>query len=56
MLMISVDPEKGTGLVMCCTFGDKTDIIGIKNIIYPINQSIGLDGRCLVANRFSWLD
>lgn len=22
----SVDPEKGTGLVMCCTFGDQTDI------------------------------
>ncbi|MDP4709209.1 MAG: valine--tRNA ligase [Rickettsiaceae bacterium] len=22
-----VDPEKGTGLVMCCTFGDQTDII-----------------------------
>lgn len=21
-----VDPDKGTGLVMCCTFGDKTDI------------------------------
>jgi valyl-tRNA synthetase len=21
-----VDPEKGTGLVMCCTFGDETDI------------------------------
>lgn len=21
-----VDPEKGTGLVMCCTFGDQTDI------------------------------
>ena len=22
-----VDPEKGTGLVMCCTFGDQTDIV-----------------------------
>ena len=22
-----VDPKKGTGLVMCCTFGDQTDII-----------------------------
>ena len=22
----AVDPEKGTGLVMCCTFGDQTDI------------------------------
>lgn len=22
-----VDPEKGTGLVMCCTFGDQTDIL-----------------------------
>lgn len=22
-----VDPEKGTGLVMCCTFGDQTDVM-----------------------------
>jgi len=30
-----VDPEKGTGLVMCCTFGDQTDIIWWRNHKLP---------------------
>ncbi len=40
-----VDPEKGTGLVMSSTFGDKTDVhwFKIHNLTYkPI---IGLDGK-----------
>ncbi|MBI2775311.1 valine--tRNA ligase [Candidatus Dependentiae bacterium] len=40
-----VNPEKGTGLVMCCTFGDKTDILWYKKYKLPFKQSIGLDGR-----------
>ena len=40
-----VDIEKGTGLVMCCTFGDKTDIEWFKNFNLPYKQSIGLDGK-----------
>jgi len=40
-----VDIEKGTGLVMCCTFGDKTDIEWYKKFKLPYKQSIGLDGR-----------
>lgn len=37
--------EKGTGLVMCCTFGDKTDIAWIKKFNLPYKPSIGRDGR-----------
>lgn len=40
-----VDPAKGTGLVMCCTFGDVTDIYWFKTHQLPFIQVIGLDGR-----------
>ena len=40
----AVNPEKGTGLVMCCTFGDKTDIAWYKKYNLPYRQSINLDG------------
>ncbi|MEX0672149.1 MAG: valine--tRNA ligase [Candidatus Babeliales bacterium] len=40
-----VDPEKGTGLVMCCTFGDKTDVHWWKQHSLPYKQSIGNDGK-----------
>jgi len=40
-----VDPEKGTGLVMCCTFGDKTDIQWYKEYKLPYRESIGRDGK-----------
>lgn len=39
--------EKGTGLVMCCTFGDKTDIEWFKKHRLPYRQSIGFDGKLL---------
>lgn len=41
----SVDINKGTGLVMCCTFGDKQDITWYKKFNLPYKQSIGLDGK-----------
>jgi valyl-tRNA synthetase len=41
-----VNPEKGSGLVMVCTFGDKTDIIWYKQHNLPYRQVIGLDGKC----------
>ena len=41
-----VSPEKGTGLVMVCTFGDKTDVIWYKKYNLPYRQVIGLDGKC----------
>lgn len=40
-----VDPEKGTGLVMCCTFGDKNDIAWFKKYNLPYRSSIDLDGK-----------
>lgn len=39
--------DKGTGLVMCCTFGDKTDIEWWKKHNLPYRQSVGFDGRWL---------
>lgn len=41
----NVSIEKGTGLVMCCTFGDKTDILWFKKFKLPYKQSIGKDGK-----------
>lgn len=43
----SVIPEKGTGLVMCCTFGDTTDIAWYKAHNLPYVPAIGADGRWL---------
>lgn len=41
----SVDPDKGTGLVYCSTFGDKTDIMWWKKYSLPTRMSIGRDGK-----------
>jgi valyl-tRNA synthetase len=43
--MVQID--KGTGLVMCCTFGDKTDIHWYKTHNLPYRPSIGRDGKWL---------
>lgn len=40
-----VDPEKGSGLVMCCTFGDQMDIAWFKKHSLPIIETIGRDGK-----------
>ncbi len=39
------DPEKGTGIVMCCTFGDQTDIEWYKKHKLPLVMSITKDGK-----------
>lgn len=41
----TVNPEKGTGLVMCCTFGDKTDIHWYKTHKLPYRACIERDGK-----------
>lgn len=41
----TVLPEKGTGLVMVCTFGDKTDIEWYKKHKLPYLPSIDLNGK-----------
>lgn len=40
-----VDMEKGSGLVMCCTFGDQTDIYWQKKHKLPFVQVVGLNGK-----------
>ena len=39
-----VSPEKGTGIVMCCTFGDLTDIEWQKQFSLPIINAINEKG------------
>lgn len=39
-----VDPEKGTGIVMSSTFGDKNDVSWFKRYNLPYKPIIGLDG------------
>ena len=41
---IRADPEKGTGLVMCCTFGDQTDMEWQKAHNLPIKMAISPEG------------
>ena len=45
-------PEKGSGLVMVCTFGDKTDIEWYKKHNLDYKQSLGLNGRFLSDIKF----
>ncbi len=39
------DPEKGTGIVMCCTFGDQTDMEWYYAHNLPLRMAITKDGR-----------
>lgn len=51
-----VKPDKGTGVVMCCTFGDNTDIIWFKKHNLPFKSAIGLDGKMTpLAGEFAGL-
>ncbi len=49
------DPEKGTGIVMVCTFGDQTDVEWWQHYNLPTRQIIGADG-CLMPMQFSEFD
>jgi valyl-tRNA synthetase len=40
-----VEPEKGTGLVMVCTFGDLTDVVWWRELNLPVRPVLGPDGR-----------
>jgi valyl-tRNA synthetase len=51
------DPEKGTGAVMCCTFGDTTDKEWWHTYQLPLVEAITRDGRLAeVAGEFAGLD
>ena len=40
-----VEREKGTGLVMVCTFGDLTDVVWWRELELPVRAVLGPDGR-----------
>jgi valyl-tRNA synthetase len=42
-----VDKDKGTGILMICTFGDQTDVQWWRDEGLPLRQIIGLQGRLL---------
>jgi valyl-tRNA synthetase len=41
------DPEKGSGILMVCTFGDAMDVEWWKKSGLPIKQILGLNGRLM---------
>jgi valyl-tRNA synthetase len=41
----TIDPHKGSGVVMCCTFGDATDIAWWRKHNLPVIDAIRPDGR-----------
>jgi len=45
----NADPQKGTGAVMCCTFGDATDVNWWYIHKLPLIEAIGPDGRLTQA-------
>ncbi|MBT5030206.1 valine--tRNA ligase [archaeon] len=50
------DPEKGTGLVMCCTFGDTVDMEWQKAHNLPIKEAIGKNGKMTsIAGKYEGL-
>jgi valyl-tRNA synthetase len=40
-----VEPDKGTGLVMVCTFGDVTDVMWWRELGLPVRSVLAPDGR-----------
>ncbi len=40
-----VEKDKGTGLVMVCTFGDLTDVMWWRELSLPVRSVLGADGR-----------
>ena len=49
-----VEREKGTGLVMCCTFGDDTDKEWWRKHGLPSRPILGLDGK-IIYNSGGWV-
>ena len=53
----NVDPKKGTGIVMCCTFGDIKDIEWFLAYNLDLKVSFSKDGRMTnLAGRYAGLD
>ena len=47
----AVEREKGTGIVMCCTFGDDTDKEWWRKYNLPTRPILAKDGRIFYGNR-----
>jgi valyl-tRNA synthetase len=47
MTHAAVERDKGTGLVMVCTFGDVTDVLWWRELGLPVRSVLGPDGRLL---------
>ena len=45
----AAEPDKGTGAVMCCTFGDQADVTWWHTHHLPLIEAIGGDGRLTPA-------
>src|SRR5699024_6976416 len=50
----AADPEKGSGIVMCCTFGDLTDVQWWRELQLPNRTIIGRDGR-IIGQAPEWI-
>lgn len=48
---LGADPTKGSGAVMCCTFGDTADVAWWRAHDLPLIEAIGRDGRLTEAAR-----
>src|SRR3989344_2875100 len=48
-----VDIEKGSGIVMCCTFGDSTDIEWYKAYNLPLKVVISKEGNIVDSGKYS---
>ena len=50
----AAEPDKGSGLVMCCTFGDVADVTWWRELRLPARVIIGRDGR-IITDRPAWI-
>ncbi|CAN5119166.1 valine--tRNA ligase [soil metagenome] len=50
----AAEMDKGSGLVMCCTFGDLTDLTWWRELALPVRTVVGRDGR-LTRETPPWL-
>ncbi|MGL5811189.1 MAG: valine--tRNA ligase [Nocardioides sp.] len=41
----AAEPDKGSGIAMCCTFGDLTDVTWWRELELPVRTVIARDGR-----------
>jgi valyl-tRNA synthetase len=51
----AAEMDKGSGLVMCCTFGDLTDVQWWRELQLPVRTVVGRDGR-LSRETPPWLE